>query len=177
MNITKGSLPFIILIIIGLGVLIFSMIDILLNKELIIVTLASYAVLIFLIIILFILRLRRPVFIVVDPIEEFEKTLTGELHHFKCPTCSGIFAVKKSIGDNNKFVKINCPDCGAIGFLSPNPAEIEADIPEKKSIKANFKCISCGEGITLWAEGTNLNEEVRVHACPYCGEYETMSRI
>ncbi|GAH17075.1 unnamed protein product, partial [marine sediment metagenome] len=35
---------------------------------------------------------------------------------------------------------MTCPDCGAIGVISPNPAQIEEEIPEKKSIKANFKC-------------------------------------
>ena len=177
MNLTKSFAPFIIWIIIGLGVLIFSIIDILLNTELILVTLISYTVLIVLIIIFYILRKRRAKFIMVDAVEEFEKTLKGGLHHFKCPTCSGIFAVKKSMGDNNKYVKMTCPDCGAIGYLSPNPTEIEEEIPEKKSIKANFKCVSCGEGLTVWAEGTDLYEKVGVFVCPFCGEYDTMNRI
>ena len=177
MNFTKSYAPIIILIIIGIGVLVFSIIDILLNTKLIVVTLFSYTVLIVLLVIFFIRRRKQKEFITVDAVEEFEKTLKGGLHHFKCPTCSGIFAVKKSMGDNNIYVKMTCPDCGAIGYLSPNPAEIEEEIPEKKSLKANFKCVLCGEGLTVWAEGTDLHEKVGVYACPFCGEYDTMNRI
>ncbi len=34
--------------------------------------------------------------------------------------------------------------------------ENEEEIPEIKSIKANFICNICGEGITIWAEGTEM---------------------
>jgi predicted RNA-binding Zn-ribbon protein involved in translation (DUF1610 family) len=50
-------------------------------------------------------------------------------------------------------------------------------IPEKKSIKANFKCNLCGEGITVWAEGTDLFKDMYIHSCPFCGEDQTMKRI
>ena len=177
MKLTKGFIPFIILIILGLCVMIISVFDILYDKGWIIITLASYAVLIVLIMLIFLLRSKKGEFIEVDAVEEFEKTLEGGLYHFKCPTCSGIFALKKSRSDDEKYIKMTCPDCGAIGFIPPYPAHIEEEIPEKKSIKANFKCDSCGEGITVWAEGTNLYKKMHVHSCPFCGELERMSRI
>lgn len=177
MNLIKGSRPFIILILLGFLVLIFSIFDIMLGKGLIIIALIAYAVLIALTIIISILRSKRAEFITEGAVEEFEKTLKGGLYHFKCQTCSGIFAIKKSKSDNKKSVSMTCPDCGAIGVISPNPAQIEEEIPEKKSIKANFKCDSCGEGITVWAEGTELYKKMNVQTCPFCGEYETMARI
>jgi len=112
-----------------------------------------------------------------DTIEEFEKTLKGRLYHFKCPSCNGIFAIKKSKSNNKKPVKMTCPDCGAMGIISPNPVCTEEEIPEKKSLKANFKCKRCGEGLTIWAEGTDLYEELHVYSCPYCGEKDTMARF
>ena len=112
-----------------------------------------------------------------DIISEFEKSLKGGLYHFKCPTCTGIFAIKKSRKNNKKYIKMTCPDCGAIGIIPPVPAQSEETIPEKKSLKANFKCNVCGEGITVWAEGTDLYKGVQVYSCPYCGEKESMKKI
>ena len=110
-------------------------------------------------------------------IEEFEKRLEGGLYHFKCPTCKGIFAIKKSKGNNKKPTKMTCPDCGAIGVISSSPCQIEEVIPEKKSVKANFKCNICGEGITIWAEGTDLYKNVNVYSCPFCGEKKPLTRF
>jgi hypothetical protein len=113
----------------------------------------------------------------VDTIKEFEKTLKGGLYHFKCPTCSGIFAVKKTKGNDKKPVKMTCPDCGTIGTIPIQPVCIEEEIPEKKSLKANFKCTKCGEGLTVWAEGTELYDRVMVFSCPFCVEFKTMKKI
>jgi predicted RNA-binding Zn-ribbon protein involved in translation (DUF1610 family) len=113
----------------------------------------------------------------IDVVEEFEKTLEGGLYHFKCPTCNGFFAIKKSKGDNKKYVKMTCPDCGAIGVIPPKPASIEDFIPEKKSIKANFTCDICNETLTIWAEGADLYKKLQVYTCPYCGTIESMKKI
>jgi len=102
-------------------------------------------------------------------IEEFEKTLQGGLYHFKCQVCNGIFAIKKSKKNNDKPVKMTCPDCGAVGIIPKNPKCIIENIPEKKSLKANFRCFNCGEGITVWAEGTHLFCDTKVYSCPFCG--------
>jgi len=173
----KGSGPFIILIILGLCVMIFSIYDIIFDKGWMAVILTAYALLIIitLTVVVFLRLQKEEVF--VETVEEFEKTLKGGLHHFKCPTCNGIFAIKKSKSNNKKHVKMTCPDCGAMGVISPNPAYVEEEIPEKKSVKANFKCYSCREGITVWAEGAELYKNVYVYSCPFCGEDETMKRI
>ena len=172
----KEKGPFIVLTILGFWLVVFTVWDIVFEKGWMIFIFASYAVLIILFVVLMLLRFRKKEF-TLDTVEEFEKTLKGGLFHFKCPACSGIFAVKKSKSNNKKSVRMTCPDCGAIGVIPPYPASIEEEIPEKKSVKANFKCINCGEGITVWAEGTDLYKNVCVYSCPFCGEDDTMKRI
>lgn len=174
----KQSWLLIFFILLGFCLLVFSLYDIIFDLGLIVVSLPAYTVLILLVLIIIYLGLKRKkVPIDMDVVEEFEKTLEGGLYHFKCPTCEGFFAIKKSKGDNKKYVKMTCPDCGEIGFIPPNPLSVEEEIPEKKSIKANFKCEICGEGITVWAEGTNLYKKLHVYSCPYCGLNETMIKV
>jgi Zn finger protein HypA/HybF involved in hydrogenase expression len=138
--------------------------------------LASYGLLIAMVFMFIVLLSLRRVYKEIT-VEEFEKTLEGRLYHFKCPNCSGFFAVKKSKRDNKKPVKMTCPDCGEIGVIPPFPKRIEADIPEKKSVNINFKCKRCDEDITIWAEGAELYPYLRVYSCPYCGEEKTMNRV
>ncbi|MCK4364960.1 MAG: hypothetical protein KAW45_02810 [Thermoplasmatales archaeon] len=172
----KSSGPFLILIIIGLCVVVFSIFDIIYDKGWMIISLVAFLVIIIITIILFFLKFREKQVAIIS-IEEFEKTLKGGLYHYKCPTCNGIFAIKKSKKNNKKTVKMTCPNCGAIGIIPPYPAEIEEEIPEKKSVKANFKCYICGEGITVWAEGADLYRETCIYSCPFCGENEPLKRI
>jgi predicted RNA-binding Zn-ribbon protein involved in translation (DUF1610 family) len=177
-NFIKESWKLFIFIILGLLLLIFSFVDVLYNMGLIVVSLPAFILVLFIFIFLIYRRLKTKIVPVeMDVIEEFEKTLEGGLYHFKCPTCSGFFAIKKSKGDNKQYVKMTCPDCGAIGVIPPTPASIEDVIPEKKSIKANFKCDICNEGLTIWAEGTDLYKKLRVYTCPYCGEIESMKKV
>lgn len=110
-------------------------------------------------------------------IEEFEKRLKGGLYHFKCSRCGGIFAIKKSKKNNKKPVKMTCPDCGVIGIIPSEPSCIVEEIPEKKSVKASFECKRCGEGVTIWAEGTDLYSGVSVFSCPFCGEKKPLKRF
>ncbi|MGF3555049.1 MAG: hypothetical protein ACQXXF_07280 [Thermoplasmatota archaeon] len=135
-----------------------------------------FLLLIFLLTVFIILKKKKEKSFI-NIIKEFEKSLTGELAHFKCPVCNGIFAIKKSKGDNKKTIKLTCPDCGKIGVIPPNPVFIEEEIPEKKSSKVNFRCSYCGEGITIWAEGTNLFENIQVFSCCFCGKTNTMNKL
>jgi predicted RNA-binding Zn-ribbon protein involved in translation (DUF1610 family) len=145
---------------------------------LIVVLIPAFIVVVFLFLFLIFRKSRTKIVPVeMDIVEEFEKTLEGGLYHFKCPTCNGYFAIKKSKGDNKQYVKMTCPDCGAIGVIPPNPATIEEVVPEKKSIKANFKCEVCNEALTVWAEGTDLYKKLQVYTCPYCGKIETMKKV
>jgi DNA-directed RNA polymerase subunit RPC12/RpoP len=172
----KTNGPYFLLILLGIWVLIFTIYDILLDKGWQWILIGAYIVLIFLLIIVTIIRtMKRPK--PMGTVEEFEKTLKGGLFHFKCPTCEGIFALKKSKSNDEKPVKMTCPDCGSIGIIPPHPKSIEGEIPEKKSIKANFKCITCGEGITVWAEGSDLYPNTCVFACPFCGKDEMLNRF
>ena len=110
-------------------------------------------------------------------ITDFEKTLSGGLYHFKCPICNGTFAVKKSRSNNKKPVEMTCPDCGANGVIPSNPGYIEEEIPNKKSVRASFKCSNCGEGLSIWAEGIKLQNSVKIYTCPFCGSKEELKRI
>jgi len=172
----RSSGPFYILSFLGLIIMAIAIYSIVYDAGWTTSALAALIVVVFLVVLLIFLGQRQKE-VLLDPIEEFEKSLKGGLYHFKCPTCMGIFAIKKSKSNNKKTVKMNCPDCGAIGFIPPYPAEIEEEIPEKKSIKANFKCNLCGEGVTIWAEGAELYSDVNVYSCPFCGEKEPLKRF
>jgi predicted RNA-binding Zn-ribbon protein involved in translation (DUF1610 family) len=176
MKFTQESLFFSIILVLGLAVLIFSIYDIVFGKGLMIAVIAAYIVLIALYIYFKFFRFRKSD-TVINTIKDFEKKLKGGLFHFKCPICAGIFAIKKSKRNDEKPIKMTCPDCGAIGIVPSNPVSIYEEIPEKKSLKANFKCTSCSEGITVWAEGTNLYKNTNVFSCPFCGQEQTMDRI
>ncbi len=176
MKFTQESLLFSAILILGLAVLIFSIYDIVFDKGLMIAVIAVYIILIALTIFLKFFRFRKSD-MVINIVEDFEKKLKGGLFHFKCPTCEGIFAIKKSKRNDEKPIKMTCPDCGAIGIVTSNPDSIFEEIPEKKSLKANFKCTSCSEGITVWAEGTDLFKNMNVFSCPFCGQEQTMDRF
>ena len=177
MNWLKGSGPFYILFTLGFWVLVFTILDITFKKNLMVYLIGAYCLIIFLLIVLFWLKSSKKELVTFDTVEEFEKTLSGGLFHFKCPTCNGIFAIKKSKENNKKPIKMTCPDCGSFGVIQSRPLSIEEFIPEKKSTKAVFRCNICGEGISIWAEGTNLHSNTQVFTCPFCGGEKTINRI
>ena len=51
------------------------------------------------------------------------------------------------------------------------------EIPEKKSIGINFKCTSCGEGLTIWAEGADLKPGLCLFSCPFCDTEKPLKKI
>lgn len=111
-------------------------------------------------------------------IENFEKKLKGALYHYKCPECKGIFAIKKSKRNNKKPFRLTCPDCGTIGLITSSTTQyIKENIPEKKSLGINFECINCGEGVTLWAEGSELYPKIKLYSCPFCGKENSMTKV
>ena len=172
----RSSAPFGLLTILGACILSFSILGVVFGKDWMVYIFGAYGVLL-IITIIFITMRSRKLTQTVDSIEEFEKTLKGGLHHFKCPHCKGIFALKKSRRNDRKPVKMTCPDCGEIATVPPSPICICGEIPEKKSLKANFVCNTCGEGLTVWAEGTTLYENMSICSCPYCGEQKALSHI
>jgi predicted RNA-binding Zn-ribbon protein involved in translation (DUF1610 family) len=171
----KETALFFILLLVGLFSLLFGIFDIILDWGLIFITIVLFIVVIFIAFVLLLLRIQRQN-TSVDIFKDFKKKLSGGLYHFKCPTCGGFFAIKKSKRNNKKPLKMTCPDCGAFGIIPPNPLVIEDRIPDNKSINADFLCRSCGEGITLWAEGNKMCENIYVYSCPFCGKEETMRR-
>ena len=172
---TKSNV-FILLCVLAFWALVFAVYDIVFNKGWMIAILASFALIILLAFIFIFLVFKKDE-TTIDTIEEFEKSLKGGLFHFKCPSCEGIFAVKKSKSNDDKTIKMTCPDCGVVGIVPKNPKVVEEEIPEKKSIKANFRCNSCGEGVTIWAEGSDLYKNMHVYCCPYCGKEDSMDKI
>lgn len=172
----KNSGPMIVFALLAFWLMIFSIYDIILAKGWGTVILASYVILIILILTVIYLRTQKEK-VTLDVVEEFEKTLKGGLYHFKCPTCSGIFAIKKSKSNDEKTFKMTCPDCGASGYVPKNPSFVKEEIPEKKSVQANFKCNSCGESLTIWAEGADLYKNMHVYTCPFCGKDSSMKKV
>lgn len=176
MNWLKTSQPFNLLIIISIWVLFFAFFDVILGKQWTYIIIGLFIILIILSLGLFfyLLQLQKKTNY---SVEEFEKRLKGGLYHFKCPTCGGIFAIKKSKENSKKNVKLTCPDCGAVGYIPPHPKCVEEKIPEKKSKKASFKCDLCGEGITIWAEGTDLYKKTFIYTCPFCGVKKPLKKF
>jgi predicted RNA-binding Zn-ribbon protein involved in translation (DUF1610 family) len=171
---SEGPGAFNLMILLGFWLLFFSIFGAIFNKDWVLPILALF-VLLFILTILVILKSKKP--FADETIEEFEKTLEGKLCHFKCPNCNGIFAIKKSKHNNKKYFKMTCPDCGKVAVVSPLAACVEEEIPEKKSVNVNFKCTNCGEGVTIWAEGADLYQDVCVYSCPYCGIEKTLDKV
>ncbi len=176
MNWLYSKAPYMLLVLLAFWILVFSIFDVVFDKGWQVVLILSYILIIILFFVLILLRANQKLNTYLS-IEEFEKTLKGGLYHFKCPKCSGIFAIKKTKRNDKKPVKMTCPDCGEIGFIPVNPLCVEEEIPEKKSLKANFRCNACGEGVTIWAEGTELYDHTTVLSCPFCGVKEPLQRF
>jgi len=179
MNLTKNNqiILFTLMIILSFIVLLVSIWDVIDEKEWIIGIAVSYAILLIITIILIVIPKQKKPVESTDIVEEFEKELEGKLYHFKCPECDGIFAVKKSKSNNKKPFTLTCPDCGAVGRISPSPALVVEKIPNKKSKNIKFQCKNCGEQVSIWAEGTDLYAEIQVYSCPYCGEEQSMKTV
>ena len=171
----KNHMLFNMLLVVAFWVLVLSIFDVVFGKGWMVVLLVLYIVVIVLFIIGVLFRFEKKS--IVSTVEEFEKTLKGGLFHFKCPVCGGVFAVKKSKSNNKKPVRLTCPDCGVVGVIPSKPRVVEETVPEKKSMKASFKCTECGEGVSIWAEGADLYQGVCVFSCPFCGSEKPLKRF
>ena len=177
MKLIHRKLLFLVIILLSIVVLFSSMFDIVYGKEWLQIILAIYAILIIFTIVLLFLAPTKKIAESKDIVEEFEKTLEGKLYHFKCPNCQGIFAIKKSSRNNKKPFTLTCPDCGTIGKISSSPPVVIEEIPKQKSENIKFKCKNCGEKVSIWAEGTDLVQDIQIYSCPYCGEKQSMKNI
>jgi len=177
MTLIQRKLLFAAIILLSIVVLLSSLFDIVYEKQWLQIILTLYAILIIFTIVLLFLKPTKKIVESGDIVEEFEKTLKGKLYHFKCPNCNGIFAIKKSKSNNKKPFTLTCPDCGTVGKISSSPPVIVEEIPEQKSENIKFKCKSCGERVSIWAEGTDLFRNIQVYSCPYCGEKQPMKNI
>ena len=177
MKLFTKTKTFLLLSIVAFWILIFAFFDVIYNKNWMIPVVISFSIILVIIIFFFLLIMFSKDKKTLDSFKEFEETLKGGLFHFKCPECKGIFAIKKSKSNDNCPIKMTCPDCGSVGVIPKKPRIIEEEIPKKKSIKSGFKCNNCGEGVTIWAEGSDLYEDMHVYSCPYCGKEESMYRI
>jgi predicted RNA-binding Zn-ribbon protein involved in translation (DUF1610 family) len=174
MKIPWKILPFIGIILLAILVLLFSIWDILYNEKWLERIIALYGILLILTLLFLVSKeMRKPV--LKKTVDDFEKTLEGRLQHFKCPSCGGFFAIKKSKQNNKKPFTLTCPDCGTTGTVPSTPTQIVEEIPEKKSAHKKFRCDCCGEWILVWAEGADIIRDIRVYSCPYCGEKQDLS--
>ena len=177
MTLTQRKLLFVMIFLFSIVVLFSSLFDIIYEKQWLQIILTLYAILIIFTIVLLFLKPTGKIVESRDTVEEFEKTLEGRLYHFKCPNCNGIFAIKKSKHNNKKPFTLTCPDCGTVGKISSSPLVVVEEIPEQKSENIKFKCKNCGERVSIWAEGTDLVQDVQIYSCPYCGEGQSMKNI
>ena len=169
------NITFVSLLILALILFVFTIFDILLDWGFsVYLVLGNVLILVLLILSMIIFYSKQ--FIPIS-VNEFEKSLSGGLFHFKCPVCGGIFAIKKSKGNKGIITKMTCPDCGVIGVIPKNPVSVVEEIPEKKSLKANFRCKNCGEGVTVWAEGSDLYNDTKVLICPFCHHKKTLQKF
>jgi len=160
----------------GFWILFFSIWGVIFDGDWSILVITLYVILLFFSIIITVLKSNKKAQNI-NAIEEFEKRLKGSLYHFKCPNCKGVFAVKESTYNTKKSVKITCPDCGRAGIIPSVPISIEGEIPEEKSVNVNFKCNYCEECMTIWAEGSELFNNICVYSCPFCGQEKPMKHI
>jgi len=166
--ISRSKLPFIAIILFAFLVLVFSIWDILYDEKWLEGIIALYGILIILCV-LFLVSKQKKQPDVEKTVDAFEKSLQGKLQHFKCPSCGGIFAIKKSKQNNKKSFMLTCPDCGTTGTVPSQPARILEEIPDKKSVHKRFTCDHCGEWMMVWAEGADIINDIKVYSCPYCG--------
>jgi hypothetical protein len=123
MKISHKTFPFIVIIFVAFIVLLLSIWDIISNEQLLERIIALYGILIILtLLFLSSKETKKPV--VIKNVDEFEKSYKGKLHHFKCSSCGGIFAIKKSKYDNKKSFIVTCPDCSTMGTISLKAPEI-----------------------------------------------------
>ncbi len=174
---TQRNILFVTIIIVSIIVLFASIYDVLYEKQWLQIILALYAILFIFTILLLIVISTKKAAADKDMVQEFEKTLKGKLYHFKCPNCHGIFAIKKSKRNNKKPFSLTCPDCGTIGKIASSPPVVIEKIPDQKSENVKFKCNNCGERVSIWAEGTELFQNIQICSCPYCGEKQSMKNI
>jgi len=174
--INRRTIPFIAIIFFAFLVFLFSLWDILYHEQWLERIIALYSILI-LLTILFLISREKKKPIVQKPVENFEQSLEGKLQHFKCPSCGGIFAIKKSKQNNKQPFTLTCPDCGMTGSIPSKPSQIQEEIPEKKSVHKNFQCQNCGEWIMVWSEGADIigDQNIHVYSCPYCGATQDLS--
>jgi predicted RNA-binding Zn-ribbon protein involved in translation (DUF1610 family) len=129
MKISRKTLPFIGVIFFAFIVLLFSIWDIIYDEQWLERIISLYGILIILTL-LFLVSNRTKKPIVIENVDEFEKSFKEKLHHFKCSSCGGIFAIKKSTHNNKKPFSLTCPDCGTTGIISLKSSEIIEKILE-----------------------------------------------
>jgi transcription elongation factor Elf1 len=161
---------FIILTIVSIIVFIISFYDILYEKGLMIGIFAIYIILLIVSIVVLVLQKtpEEPYYHTLNNIE-IKKTQEN-IHHFKCPECKEIFAIKKTTSNTTKPFTLTCPSCGIIGRISPS-ADIVIDIiPEKNSDEIVFTCHDCKKQFSVWTKTTDITDTFKVYSCPYCGK-------
>lgn len=175
MELSQSRLLLRLIILGAILILLTTILDILLELQWLQSVIGIYGILLLLVIVLLFIILtqsKKPV----DPISNFKKKLEGKLCHYQCPHCNGIFAIKKSKLNNNLTYSMTCPECGLLGSISPNPKKVFFQIPKTKSKSIHFRCGTCGESVTIWAEGSSVLKKVNIFSCPYCGQMHSMTQ-
>jgi DNA-directed RNA polymerase subunit RPC12/RpoP len=150
--------------------------DFITDQQFILPILALYAILFILTIVFLFLRINAQP-LGNNAVKLFEKSLKSSLHHFKCPHCSALFALKKSKIDNRKPFILYCPSCNTRGLISSKSTVIMERIPQVKSPRTKYQCTKCLEWITIWSEGSILQPKTEILSCPYCGSSKPLTQM
>lgn len=128
MTSVKRIMPIIAIIILAFVLLIFTVRDLLYEKELLDLIdfilervmlqriLILYVILVIFAIVLIYTRATKKSEIVSLYGRIFEEPLGKKTRNFKCPNCNVIFSIKKSKVDKNKKLTITCPSCKTVGY-------------------------------------------------------------
>lgn len=169
MNKNIVKLLYVLLLIVSIVVFIISIYDILYEQGLLLGVFSIYTVLLVVSIVFLIIQKTPDETSYCTLNNTAMKKTQEKIHHFKCPECKEIFAIKKPT-DTTKPFTLTCPSCGIIGRITPSPDIIIDIIPEKNSDEIQFTCHDCKQQFSIYTKTTDINDTFKVYSCPYCGK-------
>lgn len=160
-----------VLILLGLGVLALSLVDIfVLDATMAPVVYALYGVLILAaIVLLFSRRSEAPA---EEPVAE-QAPIPQEMQRalLQCPDCKSVFEFGEIRFHDNKRTAFSCPVCGVYSKLpDPDQEPVKVLRPEGEFKQVQYHCNNCNEDIAIGTFGDTPLHLVRFRACPHCGQ-------
>ena len=161
-----------VLILLGLGVLALSLVDIfVLDATMATIVYVLYAILIVVAIILMFSR-RRDAPAEEAPLVE-QAPIPQEMQRalLQCPDCKSVFEFGEIRFHDNKRTAFSCPVCGVYSKLpDPDQEPVKVLRPEGEYKQVQYHCNHCNEDIAIGTFGDTPLHLVRFRACPHCGQ-------